>query len=252
MYFSLIFFLILILPAVIMPKYMLAGKLSPWRIVVHCTIITCVGIMLIFMYASSGGQGVYTEAYSVVGMMSEQAAATPALTEGLGLSEASKEERIDFFTQLYTRSLRQIPVTLMFMAAVIAYLEYILISKLLAKRGNVTKMPKLRELTFPRGTAMAMMLMYLLAWIMSASGMESGEMIYLNINVLFDLVFSLQGISVVLMFFYLKRLPGILGIGAAAIMWITAIGRMFLVLLGMMDMIMGVKSRMRGRSAGKS
>lgn len=252
MYFSLIFFLMLIIPVVVMPKYMLAGVQSPWRIVLRATLVITAAIMVVFMVAASTGEGVYSQAQSVVGMMSEQSAANTQLSEALGFSETSEEERIDFFTQIYNRGLQQMPVTFMFLGAVTAYLEYLLLSRLLAKRANVKKMPGFREFSFPHGTAMAVMLMYLVAWLMSAAETESGKMLYLNINMLFDLIFSLQGISVVLMFFYLKRLPHAAGIAVAAVMWVTAIGKMVLVLLGLTDMMMGVKARIRGRNAGKS
>lgn len=252
MYFTLIFFLMLIMPVIVMPKYMIAGPFSPHRIVIQATIVIAICIMVMFMVASNTGEGLYAQAQAAVDMLSQQAASIPQLTDMLGIADLSKEEQIDAIARVYDRASIQIPISLLFMGAVIAYLEYLIISKLIAKKAEVKKMPKFRELTFPQGTAMAVMLMYLAAWIIYNDGSAFGEMLYLNIDQLFDIVFSLQGVSVVLMLFYLKRLPNVAGVVAAVIMWATSIGRMLLVMIGIADLMLGLKARMRGSSVRKS
>ena len=252
MYFSLIFFLMLIMPIIVMPKYMITGSFSPHKTVIQATIVIAGCIMVMFMVAASNGEGVYAQMQTAVDMFSQQAAAIPQITEMLGISDLGKDEQIKLIAQVYDNASRQIPVSLLFMGAVIAYLEYLIISRLLVNKIQVRKMPKLRELTFPQGTAMAVMLMYIISWLIYNDGSAFGEMLYLNVDLLFDLVFSLQGVSVVLMLFHLKRLPDVAGAAVAVIMWATSIGRMLLVMIGIADLMLGLKVRMRGSSAGRS
>lgn len=252
MYFSLIFFLILIVPVAVMPRQMLAGHRSPHRIVMQAIIASMAAILMVFMLASYLDDSVYSEGKAAAELLSQQAAANTQLADLMGLGDTSEEERLDFFSQVYDLGLDRIPVSFMFLAAVAAYLEYLLISSLLARRGRVKKMPPFREFSFPYGTAMAVMLMYLTTWLIASAETSYGAMLFANLDMLFDLVFALQGISVVLLFFHLKRIPAAAGIVVAAVMWITSIGKLFLVLLGLIDMMMGLKGRIRGRNAGRS
>lgn len=66
-----------------------------------------------------------------------------------------------------------------------------------------------------------------------------------NVNYVFDFAFSLQGISVILMLAHMKRLPKVAGVIAAVVLWLTSIGKSILVILGMVDMIMGLKMRIQ-------
>ena len=108
-------------------------------------------------------------------------------------------------------------------------------------------MPKFREFTFPHGTAMAVMIMYIIGWIMLESESEMGEMLFANFSALFDIVFVLQGIAVVLMFFHFKKIPQAIAVVVSGFMVITSIGKTFIVLLGMADMFFGLRMRMGSR-----
>lgn len=248
MYLTLIIFLIILMPLIIMPKYIMTGIVSPHRTVIQATISTGAAILVIFMVASVTGDGVYSQMKDIVEAVAQQATTQPELTEMLGLNKLGQEEQIKAFVNIYDRALSIMPVSLLFMGAVVAYVEYIIMSRPLAKRISVKKMPPLRELSFPHGTAMAVMLMYLIAWMISMDETSFGEMLYFNVNMLFDLVFALQGVTVVLMMCHFKKLPKAVGVIISVIMWITGVGRMGLVLLGIADLILGIKGRMAGKA----
>lgn len=253
MYFSLIFLLILIIPLLVMPKHMLAGNRTPYGIVLKAVLVIGAAVAVIFMLASTSGESLYGQMRGFVTLVSEEAAKNPAVTELLGLSEVSEEERLSMFIELYSRSMKQLPVCILLIGAITAYLEYLFLARSMEKaRRSVEKMPKFREFSFPGGTAMGIMAMYLLAWVMTQTSMTADDTLYLNIDLLFDLVFSLQGISVVLMFTHLRRWPKATGIIAVIAIWITSFGQMMLVLLGLVDLMMGIKGRIRGKSAGRS
>ena len=112
-------------------------------------------------------------------------------------------------------------------------------------------MPKFREFSFPGGALTGVVIMYLLTWVMTQSGIFTNNMMYINMDFLFDFTFSIQGVSVVLMFCHMKRMPYVLGIIIAVILWMTLIGRAVLVMTGMIDLMFGLKGKIRGREIKK-
>ena len=66
-------------------------------------------------------------------------------------------------------------------------------------------------------------------------------------DMLFNFVFSIQGVSVVLMFCHMKRVPKAVGVVIAVVMWMIYVGRMALLIIGMFDLILGLKRRIKGR-----
>lgn len=246
MYFSVIFFLILIIPFLIMPRHIKAGIIPPYRIVLLSVLTITATAAVIFMVASFSGEGMYRQLYEVTEVISRQAAENPVIIESVNMAGISEADRIEMLMQSYKTGLMCLPATIMFMGAIVSYIAYIIISRVIGRKHEVKRMPRFREFTFGHGTAMAMMLMYIIAWIMLESEMAVGEMMYVNINLLFDLVFSLQGIAVVMMFFHFKKVPQAAAVAVSGLMWITSIGKMFLMIMGIADLIIGLRIRMCG------
>jgi len=96
---------------------------------------------------------------------------------------------------------------------------------------------------------MAVMGMYLISWILTQTGVFGDNMIYMNVDLLFNFVFSVQGVSVVLMFCHMKRIPKPIGVVIAIVMWMIYLGRLVLLMVGMFDLIFGIKGKIQGRSA---
>lgn len=241
MYLLLIFLIILVIPFAVVPRHIKINILPPYRIVLYSTLTVASLAALIFMIAAFSGEGLYSQLYAVVKLMSEQLASEPMFVETFRMTEMSDTERINAVLHIYDSGLKRLPVTIMFMGMVVSYIAYIIISRIMSKKHDVKKMPKFREFTFPHGAAMAVMIMYLISWIMMTSEASVGEILYMNVNMLFDLVFVIQGIAVVFMFFYFKRVPQTVSVIVSGIMWMTAIGETFLVLLGMADLFLGVR-----------
>lgn len=244
MYLSVIFILTLIIPFLVMPKHIKLGILPPYRVVLLSTIGVCVMAVVILMMASLTGQGVYAQLMEVAKLISEDAATNPIFKEMLGAADINNAELSSTILQLYSRGFLFVPVTIMLMAAIVSYIAYIILSRIIGKNNEVKRMPKFREFTFPHGAAMAVMLMYVIGWVMMDSEAQVGEMLYANFSLLFDLVFVLQGIAVVMMFFHLKKIPQVVAVIACIFMCITSFGKTFMVLLGMADLFIGLRIRM--------
>ena len=164
MYLSLIFILTLIVPFVVMPKYIREGIISPYRIVVISMLGTTIMSVVVFIFAEISGVGVYEQVYEAVELIAQQAATTPTIIEALNLAGSSEAERVEMFVKIYDHGLMRLPSTIIFMAVIVSYIAYIIMSKIIGRKYDVKRMPKFREFTFPHGAGMAIMLMYFISW----------------------------------------------------------------------------------------
>lgn len=248
MYLLLIFFLTLAIPFIVMPGMIQTATDSPYKVVLRSTLVISAAAAVVFIAASLTGAGIYSQLQELAKLMSTEAAKNPMVIEALNMAGINEAERADVLVQIYNSVFQVLPVSIMFMGLVVSYIAYLILSRLLKRHKDVRMMPKFREFSFSRGTGTAIMLMYLFTWILTETGIAGDMMLYANINLLFDLVFSLQGVAVVLMFVHLKRLPRALGIVFVIVLWGTSIGKLFLILLGLFDLMMGLKSRIQGRN----
>lgn len=250
MYLLLIYFLILVVPIAVMPGYIRTGKMSPYRTVMQATLIVTVMTVIVFMVASMTGEGIFAQLQELIDDMAKDLAKNPMIEDSLNLASVSKADRVEVISAIYKSAFAVMPATIMAMSAVVSYIEYIIISKIMSRRvATVRRMPKFREFTWPSSALMGIMGMYLLSWLLTKTGVFADSMVYMNIDFLFNFMFSLQGVSVVLMFCHMKRIPKAIGIIAAVILWMTYFGRMALLIVGMIDLVFGIKKRIQGRSS---
>ena len=250
MYLLLIYFLILVVPIAVMPGYIRTGKMSPYRTVMQATLIVTVMTVIVFMVASMTGEGIFAQLQELIDDMAKELAKNPMIEDSLNLASVSKADRVEVISAIYKSAFAVMPATIMAMSVVVSYIEYIIISKIMSRRvTTVRRMPKFREFTWPGSALMGIMGMYLLSWLLTKTGVFADSMVYMNIDFLFNFMFSLQGVSVVLMFCHMKRIPKAIGIIAAVILWMTYFGRMALLIIGLIDLIFGIKKRIKGRSS---
>lgn len=251
MYLLVIYFLILVVPIAVMPKSIKAGTLSPYRIVMNSTITITAATVIVFMIATISGQSVFAQIQEMIDLVTKEMARNPMIAETFDMTSMDEVDRAKMFSRIYNSAFEIMPACIMIMGAVISYIEYIIIAKIISKRTIVNKMPKLREFSWPNSAMMGLMGMYLISWILTEMGVFANNMVYMNIDVLFNFAFSIQGVSVVLMFCHMKRVPKAIGVIIAVVMWMSYIGRMVLLMLGMFDLIFGIKRRIRTKNGGK-
>ncbi len=247
MYLLLIYFLILVVPAVTMLPYIRLRKTSPYTTVLYGTLWTVASIVLVFMAASMSGQGLFAQIKTLIETMAGELAKNPMVTETLGLASAGEAEKIAAISNLYSSVFSVMPACLMLLSLVASYVEYIIITKIMSKRVEVAKMPKFREFSWPNSAFMGVMGMYLISWLLTVTEVFTDSMVYMNMDMLFNFVFAIQGVSVVLMFCHMKRIPKAVGVVLSIVMWMTYIGKMALLIIGMFDLILGIKKRIKSR-----
>ncbi len=246
MHFLIIFVFTLIIPFIVLPKYIIEGRMSPYRAVMQSTLVISAMAVIVFMFAYMTGEGVMAQMQDMIKLTSEMIASDPQFVELMGTEYDTEAARVNMLVKMYNDIFQQMPVCIMFTGAIVSYIAYIILSKTLSKKHAVHKLPPFREFSFPGGTAIGIMLMYLISALFMGVEALSGDMLYANMNLLFDIVFSLQGISVVLMFCHMKRMPKAVGVIIALVLWMTVIGRMLLVVVGLFDLMMGIKAKITG------
>lgn len=251
MYLLLIYLLIPIVPLIIMPRYIKTGSMSPYRTVMQAVLFTTASAAVVFMAASIGGPGLFAQLQEMSETLSKELASNPMIIDAFKQMSADQDSISSIIEEIYSQAFAVVPATVMAMSAVAAYIEYIIMSKIMGRRRAVKKMPAFREFSFPHSAFMGIMAMYFITWILTQTGVFSDNMMYANINFLFDFVFSIQGISLVLMFCHAKKIPKALGAAAAVVLWVTFLGKTVLVMMGMFDLIFNFKARLLS-STGRS
>ena len=234
MYLFIIFTVTIILPLILMPANMRNDRVSPFRAVFNAAVSVCVAAAVILMFSSLAEQGMFAQIKQVISDVSSQVAVNPVWDMVPQMDKLSTAEKAELFKQAYEALAIRIP----------AYVEYIIVSNMPWNRSKVKHMPAFMDFSLPGNAFMGIFLMYFAAWGISMSGSTFGTAVYANVNFIFDFAFILQGISVVFMFSYIKRIPKIAAVIVIVIALCSNICRMLLVLLGMFDLITGIKNRM--------
>lgn len=246
MYLTIIMFLSFIIPVMVMPRDIVLGAKSPYKIVLHASLFASAGALAVFIFASMSETSIYEQICQITEAAVDTLLKDPKALELLGMYDLSAAEQKDALMKLYTSFFDGLPVAIMSFNVVAAYFEYMIISKLMKKRiSHIKLLPPLREYNIPPGGVWGVMAMYLIAYILTSTGVMPNDLLYINMNGVFDFVFILQGISVVLMLFHMKKLPKALGYVVVIFIWGIAIGRWMLVFVGMFDVILGLKIRMQ-------
>ncbi len=253
MYLLIIFFLILVIPFIVMPSY-ITKRRSPYEAVLMSDIVICAAVAVIFMVQSMTGDGMFTQLHNAMQSIAGTVAGDSNVIELLGMEDMSAKEREDLVIGVYDEVFKLLPVSIMMLGAIVSYIVYIVLSVSLNKRSPVELMPKFREFSVPSNAVFVLIGMYMFVWMLTAMGDFEDNSFYVNIDLLFDFVFFLQGMSVIFMLFYLKRIPKGFALALCIVLWNIYIGRMILIVVGMFDVIFGLKGRMldnKGRNQRK-
>ncbi len=220
-------------------------RITPFRAVLQGLITGAVAALIVMVIGDIAGSNVFDELFTSVNIMAEALANDPNMIALLG-EDLSAAERVNFINEIYSQSIQMLPAVVFIITAVAAYIEYIIISKAY-KPGGIAAIPmtKMREFDLPRNIAFVWLALYVLSILVTSSGIVENNMIFLNINYIFDFAFCIQGISLIFMICYSRRLPQILGVLVIVVVLFTNIGKTLLMLAGFSDIIFGIKQRMK-------
>lgn len=220
-------------------------RITPFRAVMQGLITGAVAALMVMVIGDVMGSNVFDELFTAVEEMAKILAADPNMMAIMG-EDTTEAQRIQMISEIYSQSIQMIPAVVFIIAAIASYIEYIILSKAY-KPGGIKAIPmtKLREFDLPRNIAFVWLALYLLSLLVTTSGIIDNNIVFLNINYIFDFAFCIQGISLVFMFCYSKRIPQLLGVLVIIVAYMTSLGQTILMMAGFTDIIFGVKQRFK-------
>lgn len=247
MYSNIILLLILVLPIPVLIRGIRKGE-NPYRVILEGAVLAGIGIAAVFIIAQMSGHSLGDEVEKTINSFSKILAENEQMAKSLGLENSSKAERIESYKALYNVGAQMMPAILLIMGLIVSYLEGLLFGRILKKDGvAINRVPPLREFTLPRTTIMGWFVIFILSWILKLTGFSGGEFILLNVNVLFEFTFALQGMALIFLFAYMKRIPKVVPVIVLIIMWFTSIGQMIMFFAGIVDLLLGLRKRIKPR-----
>lgn len=243
MYLTFVFIAALVLPVPIMIQAM-GKRLSPYRVVLEGIFAGVIGSILIMIIASATGNGILDTLQESVRYMAQTLAKDPMVGDLLG-KETTETERVQFFTQVYGQAADLVPSTICIFTAIAAYIEYTILSRIVKPGGALAlKMPRFREFDLPRNVIIGWVIIFLLSWVLAKTGIKIGDLLYANINALFNFVFCLQGMSVIFMFCHKKGAPKAIAVIIILFFLFTGLGKIAMLLLGFADVMFRLKEKL--------
>lgn len=244
MYLTLVFFVALILPIPVMIQRM-GKRVPPYRALLEGILAGVAGSVLIMIIASATGNRVFDTIQESIRYMAQTLAKDPMSTQLFG-EKTTEADRVDLLTQIYGQAADLVPSTICIFTAITAYIEYIILSRILKPAGvPAIRMPGFRDFDLPRNVIIGWVVIFLLSWILAKTGFGAGDLLYANINALFNFVFCLQGMSVIFMFCYRKRAPKAIAVILILFFLFSAFGKMVLLILGFADVLFRIKEKLR-------
>lgn len=244
MYSSLMMLVAIIAPIPAIVKSM-QEKTTPFRAVLQGLVTGAVAALIVMVIADLAGSNIFDDLMKQVDALAESFAKDPNMAAMLG-EDMTEAQRLKMLNELYGQSIKLLPSVVFIMSAIAAYIEYIIISKIY-KPGGLAAIPmtKMREFNLPRNIAMVWLGLYLLSLLVTATGIIENDIVFLNINSIFNFAFCIQGISLIFMLFYSKKLPQALAVVLIIAIGATNLGKTVLMIAGFTDIIFGVKYRMK-------
>lgn len=243
MYLEIILIIIIAVPAFVMTG-MTGKNKKPYGVVGAGTVSAGVGVLLVFVVAYLMGNsiGEYMEKAikETVNILTENDMAL----EALGLGDMSQKDAAAGLTKIYSTMASLLPSVFIMMASVISYIEYNIIVRIKYRKGNQLKpFAYMRDFTLKPNDVIGWFLIYLAGYLLKAIGVGAAAALVMNINALVQAIISLQGIALIFVFFYTKKIGKIVPFLASVILWILPMGRTVLFMLGMLDLLLNMRGR---------
>lgn len=243
-----IIIVILIVPFIVMPRDIRSQKVSPYYAVVRSVIVTMAVVMAMMAAAKMSGHPLYQGYHDYVEKITALVVEGGTYKNMPGIGRLSAADAGTALLAIYELMIKRIPGYVAAASLVVSYFNYIILSRNIGKNQPVQKMPPFRDFNYPQNIFLPMLAMYLGAWLLDRSGSSTGDVLYYSMSYLFDLVFVIQGASVMFTLCYIRKWPKAVAVIVVILFWNVYALRQALLLLGMFDLIFGMKRRLYQRA----
>ncbi|MEG2298018.1 MAG: DUF2232 domain-containing protein [Anaerovoracaceae bacterium] len=242
---------LMLLAMIVMPvTYIKTGikkNTPPFVLIARSTVYTAVGLFLIIALSDLVGSSLIDQMSKIFDQATDMLVSNKELISKLGLDKLSQDQLVKQVDTAYKMIEASTIAMLFCTAAVINFIEYNIIVKITYKGEQIPpgKKALIRELNLEPNQLAGWFIIYIVAFLISTSS-PVGTIALVNINLLIESVFAIGGVSVIFYFFHLKKKPRILAILAVVALWLVPFGRDILFVGGFVDVIMGLKKRVKG------
>lgn len=205
-------------------------------------------MMLVFILAAATGNPVGSVIAGDLQLFADAAANSSQIVSMLGLEKLSYTERVNTLTSVYTYAINALPAVILVWGTIIAYFEYIIVSK--AAVGSKYQLPQLgkfKDFSLPKRALWGWVMIYLLTFAVSLMNFMDTSVLQVNIQILFQFTFQIQGIAVIFHFCDFKKWPKAVPVILSIAFFPTAIGQMILCVMGFMDLGFGLRKAITRR-----
>ena len=243
MYLELMLLVILVMPLSVMNSK-ITKRDTPFSVVNRGALYAAVGVLFVFILSYAGGHSFGSYVDKGIALTVDTLANNKQALETLGMADLSHAKVVSTLTAIYSSAATLLPSILMVIGAIVAYIEYNLLVRIRYRKTNGYKpFAYIRNFGLNSSDVMGWFLIYLVSYLIKLAGAEVGGVAAVNINILVECIFALQGLSVVFMFFKHKKLPRAIPAVLATFMLTIPLGRTLLFTLGLLDLLLNLKRR---------
>ena len=243
MYFTLILFVIILVP---LPIIIIDGSRgnSSYKTILKSILASCIGVVIMFAAAAVSGTSLGQQFMDVVSEVARTLAGNEEMMKQVGMSDLSFAERVSTITSIYAVINNLLPGALIIMIMTVSYLEYRLMAFLSrSMKASLTPLPRFSGFGWPRNAMVGFLVIFVLSWIVGAIPAFRATYLYANIGMIFQFVFEIQGLAVMFFLVESKRAPKIIAVFLLLAIMITNIGRLIIFAIGIIDFIMGIRNK---------
>ena len=168
------------------------------------------------------------------------------LLANVGLDEISKAQAISVLTEMYKSMAIVLPSALIVFTTIISYIEYNILVKIrYSQTSGYRPYAYIRNFTLRNNDVMGWFIIYLVSYLMKFAGIGIGEVAVMNINLLVNMVISIQAMGLIFFVTYVKQRPKIFAIIISVCLWIMPMGKSILFMLGIFDLLLNLRGKIR-------
>ncbi len=243
MYGLAILLIIFIVPAAIIIKY-IPMRERPYGILVQATIAAALLIIFVFMIASTTGISLGERLGELTDQAIQILISNESFMSNSAIAGMSVEEVRKALSLFYAMMINSLPGMLLMVTAIISYIEYRLISRIMARKNdNVRLLPEFKQFSLPKSALWGWLIVFFASWLIS-QGTHIGAVVLANIGLLMQFSFLLQGIAVLLYYFDSRRLPKPVSVILIILFISTRITQTLIFMIGVGDLVFNLRSRM--------
>lgn len=243
MYSLALFLIILLVPAVVILKN-IGRREQAYKVVLQAFVASSVAILILFVVATLTGSSLGEYFAATVDQMIPILMSNDGLSGNPIFSDMTPAEIKTQLSLIYTMMINSLPGYLLVVASLTSYFEYTFISKLISgKIPDVQKMPTFSTFTWPKSGVWGWLIIFGGSWILS-NALDFGSLVLLNVQILMEYYFFIQGAAVVFFFAARKGWPKFVPPLVVAVFALSPISRGIIFMLGLIDLILNLRNRM--------